>query len=318
MTIDPRSFGFFSARTLFFAAFTRAERHGGGILVWPKTYAFGAQAVFRQGFKKVQIQGVEFAQMGQGGILGRYPVHFHLARRVPKDTYVIDSAINESMTRWIVIHSTLGVTLARNVGWKSIGHGYFLEDATEVDNKLYANIGIFARAAIAGDANPRQIPGLLAAPNAPMTLPLKYHSDTHYPSVFWLTNGWNTVAGNMAAGAGTCGACYWYVAAGNHDMMDVQPDGQMGKNPKAMTWAGYALIQQRTLNNQGLVSRDGAGQSPVKLFYKNYCSSAMHSLTTSDESPCVQTETGMVTTLNNPTAPPAPGDEQSESAASKM
>ena len=34
MTIDPRSFGFFSARTLFFAAFTRAERHGGGILVW--------------------------------------------------------------------------------------------------------------------------------------------------------------------------------------------------------------------------------------------------------------------------------------------
>ena len=40
------------------------------------------------------------------------------------------------MTRWFVIHSTLGVTLARNVGYKSIGHGYFLEDATEIDNKL--------------------------------------------------------------------------------------------------------------------------------------------------------------------------------------
>ena len=71
-----------------------------------------------------------------------------MARRVPADTYVIDSAVNELMTRWFVIHSTLGVTLARNVGWKSIGHGYFLEDATETDNKLYSNIGIFARGAV--------------------------------------------------------------------------------------------------------------------------------------------------------------------------
>ena len=113
-----------------------------------RTTRYGAQAVFRQGFKQLQIQGVEFAQMGQGGMLGRYPVHFHIARRVPADTYVIDSSINESMTRWIVLHSTQGVTLARNVGYKSIGHGFFLEDGTETDNKLYANIGIFARAGV--------------------------------------------------------------------------------------------------------------------------------------------------------------------------
>ncbi len=37
------------------------------------------------------------------------------------------------MTRWFVIHSTLDVTLARNVGYKSIGHGFYLEDATETD-----------------------------------------------------------------------------------------------------------------------------------------------------------------------------------------
>ncbi len=112
-------------------------------------YQYGGQVIFRQGFKQLQIQGVEFKQLGQGGFLGRYPVHFHMARRVPKDTYVIDSSINESMTRWVVIHSTLGVTLARNVGYKSIGHGYFLEDATEIDNKLYSNLGVYARAPVA-------------------------------------------------------------------------------------------------------------------------------------------------------------------------
>jgi hypothetical protein len=36
--------------------------------------------------------------------------------------------------------------MARNVGYASIGHGYYLEDGTETDNKLYANIGVFARA----------------------------------------------------------------------------------------------------------------------------------------------------------------------------
>jgi hypothetical protein len=99
--------------------------------------------VFRQGFKTLQLQGVEFHQLGQGGRLGHYPVHFHMARQVPtdkpNDTYIKDSSVSESMTRWYVLHSTLGVTLQRNVGWKSIGHGYFLEDGTETDNKFYSN-----------------------------------------------------------------------------------------------------------------------------------------------------------------------------------
>ena len=63
------------------------------------------------------------------------------------------------MTRWIVLHSTLGVSVQRNVGYKSIGHGFYLEDGTETDNKFYSNIGIFARAAVDNDQNPAQGPG---------------------------------------------------------------------------------------------------------------------------------------------------------------
>ena len=44
---------------------------------------FGGHVIFRQGFKQVQIQGVEFRQLGQGGLKGRYAVHFHMDRTVP-------------------------------------------------------------------------------------------------------------------------------------------------------------------------------------------------------------------------------------------
>ncbi len=278
-------------------------------------YMYGGHTAARQGFEKFQVQGVEFRQLGEGGLLGRYPVHFHMARRVPADTYVIDSAVNESMTRWFVIHSTLGLTLARNVGWKSIGHGYFLEDATETDNKLYANIGIYARGSVAGADNPRNIPGLLDARNSPMKDTLKYHSDANYPSVFWITNGWNSLVGNMAAGAGTCGACYWYVPAGNHDMMDVPPGNGHGMTP--MKWSGYSQIQA---SPKGPGDADRAGISPVKLFYKNYCSSAMHSLSVTDETPCTQIEQGTIASIKNRRAPDAPPQDNvpPESEASKM
>ena len=129
----------------------------------PNCYSFGANTVFRQGFKQVQIQGVEFVNMGQGGKMGHYPLHFHEARHVPTDTFVKDSSINESMTRWIVLHSTQGVLFQRNIGYKSIGSGFFLENGTEVDNKFYSNLGIFARAAVNNPQNPRKIPGILAA-----------------------------------------------------------------------------------------------------------------------------------------------------------
>ena len=45
-----------------------------------------------------------------------------------------------------MLHSTQGVLLQRNIGYKSIGHGFYLEDGTEADNKFHSNIGIFARA----------------------------------------------------------------------------------------------------------------------------------------------------------------------------
>lgn len=275
-------------------------------------YMYGGHVVFRQGFKALHIQGVEFHQLGQGGLMGRYPVHFHIARKVPAGTYVIDSSINESMTRWVVIHSTIGVTVARDVGWKSIGHGYFLEDGTETDNKFYSDLGVFVRASVPGGENPRNIPGLLDARNLQNVLPLKYHSDAQYPTTFWITNGWNAFVGNAAAGAGSCGACFWYVPAGNHDMMDVPPSGAP---MTPMQWSGYSAIQA---SPKGPGDNARAGLSPVQLFYKNSCSTAMHSLSVTDETPCQQIQAGVVTPVPNKRAPDAVVDQGAESDASRM
>ena len=245
----------------------------------PSTYYyFGGHTLFRQGFKAVEIQGVEFAQLGQGGKIMHYPVHFHMARITnPANTYVLDSSINESMTRWIVIHSTQDVTVARNVGWESIGHGYYLEDGTEAYNKFYSNLGIFARAAVmasnnsAEKYNPRHVPGILAAPypaggSAQPQEQVPYHSDVDHPTDFWITNGWNDFGYNHMAGAGTCGLCYWLVPA------------YISGASRSEKWEGYAGEQ---------FSMDMGATTPLKSFVGNSCSTAMMSFNTvGDTSPC--------------------------------
>jgi len=219
---------------------------------------YGGHTIFRQGFEKIQVQGVEFYQMGQGGRLGRYPVNFRLARKTPSDTYLKDNSIHDSMTRWITLQGTHGVLLERNVGYKSIGHGFYLADGTEIENKFYSNIGIFARAAVDNIQNPRKVPGILSAPGEENQQQLgkenvPFHSDFHHPTIFWIMNSWNDFEYNMAAGAGTCGNCYWLV-----------PGSNSGPS-RDKKWDSYASLQ---------VNESNAGTTPLKKFKGNYCSSA--------------------------------------------
>ena len=220
-------------------------------------YYFGGHVVIRQGVAKAQTQGVEFYQLGQGGRMGHYPIHFHMARKTPPDTFVKDSSIHDSMTRWITLHGTQNVLLARNVGYKSIGHGFYLEDGSEINNQLYANLGVLARAAVDNPHNPRKVPGILAwTENKTATDIVPSHSDYAHPTVFWLMNTWNDVDHNMAAGATACGSCYWPL-----------PGIISGPSAK-QKWDSYASLQ--TFPNR-------AGATPLKSFTGNYCTTAMNS-----------------------------------------
>lgn len=226
-------------------------------------YFFGGHLMVRQGFKRFQMQGVELRQLGQGGRQGHYPMHFHMTRWSPSDTFLRDSSINESMTRWIVLHASQNITLERNVGWKSIGHGFFFEDGTETDNKVIANLGVFARAAVDNAQNPRKVPGILAAPDLHQSIgeDFPYRSDYDHPTVFWIMNGWNDFQDNMAVGAGTCGACYWWLSSMNSGMS------------RDMKWSSYASMQ--TPVNRNPVDINRSGMAPLKSFVGNTCAAAM-------------------------------------------
>jgi cell migration-inducing and hyaluronan-binding protein len=282
-----------------------------GATSWPAVPGayFGGHVIFRQGFAAVQVQGVQFYQLGQGGRMGHYPVHFHLARKVPPNTFVSDSSIWDSMNRWIVLHGTEGVTLQRDVGYLSIGHGFYLEDATETNNKLYGNLGVFARAAIDNTQNPRKIPGILSAPfPTTVTIPcndttcpcndqknnrcgtpqeqVPYHSDIDHPTVFWMTNGWNDFEYNMADGAGTCGFCYWLTPA------------YISGASRHEHWGGYSGEQR---------GDPRAAMAPLEAFLGNSCSTAMNSFNVvGNTSPC----SGVVwdASTNLPRVLPVPSD----------
>jgi hypothetical protein len=235
---------------------------------------YGGHTIVRQGFKSYQVQGVEFYQLGQGGAIGRYPVHFHMARTVPqpnaatneRGTFVADSSIVDSMTRFVTVHATQGLTLARNVGYKSFGHGFYLEDATEINNRLYSNVGITVRAGLSGvPSNPRKVPGILntiipnTKPGDPIPDDFPMHSDVNNPTTFWITNTWNDFEYNAAVGAESCGACYW-----------MPPSGISGPS-QYETWNGYASMQR--FSNLW-------GSTPMFKFVGNSCSTAMSSIQT--------------------------------------
>ena len=211
---------------------------------------------------------------------------------MPGGTFVKDSSVNESMTRWYVVHATNGVLFARNVGWKSIGHGYYIEEGSEVDNKFQSNIGIYARPAIENAVvNPRNVPGILAAPfDASYAENVPFYSDVDHPTVFWIMNGWNDFEYNMAAGAGACGACYWLV-----------PGANSGHSMHARL-TGYSSMQQ-TMDNNALLK---AATTPLRKFVGNFCTTAMTSFNTvGNQTACygIQTDNPKVGAVPNPDAP---------------
>jgi hypothetical protein len=235
---------------------------------------FGGHAIIRQGFAKVQLQGVEFYQMGQGGMLARSPLQFHGVYDAPADTFVRDCSVHDSMTRWIELRGAKNLLLERNVGYKSIGHG-FMSAGFEADNTYRANIGIYARPALKYSSdpsagfgsypdNPRNVPGIYSettdSPNAARcsgvdNKDMATQSDYVTPAVFLIANPYNTYEYNMAAGAGACGSCYWIV-----------PGPAVG--PPEAAPAGYISAMQKGF------------QAPLKSFKGNFCSTAQYSLIT--------------------------------------
>ncbi len=96
----------------------------------------------------------EFRHLGKKDILGKYALHFHLCRDTMRGSSVVGCSIWDSHNRWLTIHGTDYLVVRDNVGYKSVGHGFFLEDGTEVYNVLDRNLAV---GAVKGKKLPKQV-----------------------------------------------------------------------------------------------------------------------------------------------------------------
>jgi hypothetical protein len=125
------------------------------------------------------ISYAEFRHLGKEGVLGRYSLHYHLCGDTMRGSSLIGVSIHHSKNRWLTVHGTNYLVVRDCVGYQSVGHGFFLEDGTEVYNVFDRNL---ACQALDGKPLPKQV------------LPF----DANEGAGFWLANAHNTFTRNVA------------------------------------------------------------------------------------------------------------------------
>jgi hypothetical protein len=125
------------------------------------------------------ISYAEFRHLGKEGVLGRYSVHFHLVGDTMRGSSVIGASIWDSANRWLTIHGTNYLVVRDCVGYQSVGHGFYVEDGTEVYNVFDRNLAVQA---------------YQAEPLPKQNLPF----DTNDGAGFWWANSLNAFTRNVA------------------------------------------------------------------------------------------------------------------------
>lgn len=125
------------------------------------------------------ISYAEFRHLGKRGVLGKYPIHYHLVGDTMRGSSVVGVSIWDSHNRWVTIHGTQYLVVRDCIGYQSVGHGFFLEDGTEVFNVLDRNLAVQA---MIGEPLPKQ------------ALPF----DLNDGAGFWWANSLNAFTRNVA------------------------------------------------------------------------------------------------------------------------
>ena len=135
----------------------------------------------------VSINYVEFRNLGPRGKLGRYPVHWHHAHQSMGGLHgsSIWQSVDDGGNRFVVPHIVNGITVSDNVGFRSQGHGYFMEEVMEFNNVITGNLSVDVRH---GEE----------LSNVDESISFRTHH-------FWLRES-NKISGNVAAGNNWVGA----------------------------------------------------------------------------------------------------------------
>ena len=154
----------------------------------------------------------EFRHLGKEGILGKYPVHFHLLRDSMRGAHILGLAIWDSHNRFMAVHATDYLLVRDCVGYQSVGHGFFLEDGTEQYNILDRNLAVQA---YRGKRLKDQ------------ALPF----DPNDGAGFWWANGRNTLVRNVSCENDEYGYRFEITKASNFNpkLTIRQPDGTLAE-----------------------------------------------------------------------------------------
>ncbi len=155
---------------------------------------YGGHVMIMDDASVAHVEGVEFYNMGQKGILGRYPIHWHNVNNGGSNSYILSSSVNHSFNRGTTIHKTNNLTLSENVIYDTLGHGYFIEDGKETGNVFTHNLVALV------NFGPLDANFLLNA----------HTPERGEPAAYWITNPNNTFINNAAAGAAPGGFGFWY------------------------------------------------------------------------------------------------------------
>ena len=181
------------------------------------------------------ISYVEFRHLGKEGVLGRYALHFHLVRETMRGSGVVGASIWDSHNRWLTVHGTDYLLVRDCIGYRSVGHGFFLEDGTEQYNVFDRNLAVQA---YRGKRLPKQI------------LPF----DANDGAGFWWANGRNTFVRNVACENDQYGFRFELAKTSNFNpILNLRtPDGQ--REMRDVRTIPFLRFEQNESHTEGLYS----------------------------------------------------------------
>lgn len=189
------------------------------------------------------VSYAEFRHLGKEGVLGRYALHFHLCGDGSRGSSVVGASVWDSHNRWLTVHGTNYLVVRDCVGYKSVGHGFFLEDGTEVYNVFDRNLAVHA---YRGRPLPDQM------------LPF----DKNEGAGFWWANSHNTFTRNVACECDQYGYRFEATPKKGIDLtLPVrQPDGgSKFVDVRTLPFVRFEGNEAHSLPNYGLNLGEGIG-----------------------------------------------------------
>ncbi len=204
--------------------------------VWvPGTGSYGHVMLMRDTdgqLPTARVSWVQFLNLGVKGKMMRYPLHFHMTGEQDTLDYpslVKDCRFTFCFNKFLVLHDTQDMEVSGNVGYDTIGNGFYLEDSGTTGITLSNNLGLGIQPASYFDGEE------------------PVGDEDLSPAVFYYTSANNKISDNHAAGSSDYG--FWYYPD-NEDEFIVDDPNSFFKDNVGHSNAQHGFYQDKNLSEE--------------------------------------------------------------------